>query len=194
MRKLTILVDMDDTIEQLLAGWVAYLNKRYGTQARPEDSRAWDVSQLFPTLTHDEVYSVLLEDALWHTVQPIPGAAEALQQLRRDGHRVLVVTASAYQTLPAKMDGLLFRYFPFFTWEDVIVTHHKQLIRGDVLVDDGPHNLEFGAYARILMSAPYNRGYDAPGHGMVRVENWQEAYEAICRIAGVPAPHAFSGR
>ena len=32
------------------------------------------------------------------------------------------------------------------TWDQVIVTSRKQLIRGDVLIDDGIHNLEGGQY------------------------------------------------
>ena len=35
-----------------------------------------------------------------------------------------------------KMDDLLFKYFPFLDWDHVIVTSKKQMIRGDVLIDD----------------------------------------------------------
>ena len=111
MRHLTILVDMDDTIENLAEAWVAYLNARH--------------------------------------------------KLIADGHTVLIVTTSNYQTLAAKMEQVLFHYFPFLTWNDVIITAHKQLIKGDVLVDDGIHNLEGGDYFKILMTAPHNRNYDA---------------------------------
>lgn len=31
MKKLTILIDMDDTLEDLLGAWVSYLNTQYGT-------------------------------------------------------------------------------------------------------------------------------------------------------------------
>lgn len=57
------------------------------------------------------------------------------------------------------MDNVLFRYFPMFTWDDVIITAHKQLINGDVLVDDGVHNLVGGSYEKLLMDAPHNRKF-----------------------------------
>lgn len=126
MRHLTILVDMDDTIENLAEAWVAYLNAR---------------------------------------------------------HPVLIVTTSNYQTLAAKMEQVLFHYFPFLTWNDVIITAHKQLIKGDVLVDDGIHNLEGGDYFKILMTAPHNRNYDADKNGMYRVSSWSETYSAIQALA-----------
>ena len=56
------------------------------------------------------------------------------------------------------------------------------MIRGDVLIDDGVHNLEGGAYAKILMTAPHNRNYDAEGNGMVRVHNWTQVEEAVRKI------------
>lgn len=40
------------------------------------------------------------------------------------------------------MEDLLFRWFPFITWDQVIITSRKQFIKGDVLIDDGIHNLE----------------------------------------------------
>ena len=53
------------------------------------------------------------------------------------------------------------------------------MIRGDVLIDDGIHNLEGGAYKKIMFTAPHNRNYDAEAHGMIRVDNWEEIVRII---------------
>jgi 5'(3')-deoxyribonucleotidase len=82
------------------------------------------------------------------------------------------------------MDDLLFRWFPFITWDQVIITSRKQLIRGDVLIDDGIHNLEGGDYVRILMTAPHNKSYDAEGNGMIRVSSWDDIEKVISEISG----------
>lgn len=81
------------------------------------------------------------------------------------------------------MDSVLFRYFPMFTWNDVIITAHKQLINGDVLVDDGVHNLIGGSYKKLLMTAPHNREFDAESNGMTRVLNWSDVYTKICEFS-----------
>lgn len=132
MRHLTILVDMDDTIENLAEAWVAYLNARHQTSTSLSDITDWDISKAFPTLTKEQVYAPLFEDTFWSWVKPMKGASETLQKLIADGHTVLIVTTSNYQTLAAKMEQVLFHYFPFLTWNDVIITAHKQLMMAAV--------------------------------------------------------------
>lgn len=183
MKRLTILVDMDDTVEDLLSAWVSYLNTKHGTSVQKDDVAQWDISKSFPTLSKKQVYEPLYLDDFWLSVKPIDGAAEALQRLMADGHQVLIVTTSSYETLRTKMEEVLFKYFPFLSWDDVIITSRKQLVNGDVLVDDGPHNLEGGQYLRVLMDAPHNRAYNAESNGMIRVNNWGDAYKVIDRYA-----------
>ena len=181
---MTILIDMDDTIESLLKAWVSGVNKKYGRNISCEDVTSWDVSSAFPGLTHEQVYAVPLEQGFWKTVEPIPGAAEAIQRFMDAGHEVFIVTATPYESVTEKMTEVLFRYFPFLTWKQLIITSRKQLIRGDVLIDDGVHNLEGGDYVKILMTAPHNRNYDAEANDMIRVHTWPEIEDVIRRISG----------
>ena len=113
----------------------------------------WDISKAFPTLTKEQVYAPLFEDVFWSWVKPMEGASEALQKLIADGHTVLIVTTSNYQTLAAKMEQVLFHYFPFLTWNDVIITAHKQLIKGGC-ADRRRHSQSGGrGLLQILMTA-----------------------------------------
>lgn len=178
-----ILVDMDDTMEQLLEAWLRKVNEKYDRSVVCEDITVWDVSKAYPGLTKEQVYDVILENDFWKDVEPIPHAAEVLEGFIRKGHEIFVVTATPYESVPGKMRDHLFRYFPFIRWENVIITSRKQLIQGDVLIDDGVHNLEGGNYRKILVDAPYNRAYDAEANGMIRVYNWKEIEAAVDRIA-----------
>lgn len=180
--KLTILVDMDDTVENLAATWIGMVNERYGTSARPENQRVWDMSQAFPELDKEQVYEFLREEELYYRVQPLPGAQEYLKKLFDEGHDIYFVTVNPHHTVHAKFEGIVQRYFPFIDWDHMIITRNKHLIRGDVLVDDGPHNLEGAKYRKILFTAAHNRDYDAEGNGMIRVDNWEEAYAEIQNI------------
>ena len=179
---MTILVDMDDVLEQLLDGMIRYLNSRYGTKTTLDDIKEWELAGAFPGLTREQIYSPELDPDFWKDVHPMPGADKALRRLIDDGHEIYIVTATMYQTLPEKMDEVLFRYFPYIKWDHVIVTHNKHLIHGDVLIDDGPHNLSGGSYRKILFEAPHNREFDEASIGAVRVRNWEEAYEAVSRM------------
>lgn len=178
-----ILVDMDDTIEHLLQAWVDVLNQRYDRSVTIDSIRTWNVAAAYPGVSRKDVYAVPDEPGFWKTVKPVEGSAEVLKHFKEEGHELYIVTATRYESIFEKMDELLFKYFPFLDWDHVIVTSKKQMIRGDVLIDDGIHNLEGGDYFKILMNMPHNEDYDAEANGMIRVHNWQEVREVVDRLS-----------
>ena len=180
---MVILVDMDDVLEQLVEAIVKYNNSRYGTDVSSYDVVEWNLAKAFPTLTREMVYSPEYDEEFWTSVEPMPDADRVLRKLIDEGHEIYVVTASMYQTIKQKMDDLLFRWFPFLDWDHVIVTANKQMINGDVLIDDGPHNLTGGSYRKILFDRPHNRGFDEKSVGAVRVYDWDGVYEQIRLMA-----------
>ena len=180
---ITPLVDMDDTIENLLPAWAEWLNKKHGTSVNADDITGWDVQKFFPSLTKDEIYAPLYLDEFWGTVQPKEDAIHHLARLNELGFTLYICTNSNYQTICRKLEYIIDRYFPFISWWNVITIRNKQLINADILVDDGVHNLIGGSYKKILMTASHNKDFDASGNGMVRVNNWQEAYDKIIEYA-----------
>ncbi len=183
---MVILVDMDDVLEQLVEAIVKYNNTHYGTDVHSYDVVEWNLAKAFPTLTREMVYSPEYDEDFWSTVEPMPGADTVLQRLIDEGHEVYVVTASTYETLKQKMDDLLFRWFPFLDWEHVIITSNKHMINGDVLIDDGPHNLTGGSYRKLLFDRPHNRSFNEKTVGAVRVYDWDGIYEQISLMAKTP--------
>jgi len=179
MKKLEILVDIDEVLNNLLERWVACLNEKYGVSANMEDKNTWRLNALYPTLTDDEIDSPLFDNAFWASLETRPYSVEYLHKLISDGHDVSIVTAThVYQTIPAKMDWL-FRHYPYLSWDNIILAKKKQRIRGDVLIDDAIHNLEGGSYIKLLHDSPYNRNYEAGNNGMIRVYNLMDAYNVI---------------
>ena len=177
--EMTILVDMDDTIEQLLKAWVARANEKFGRSVTLDEITDWNVGKSYTGISPKEIYDVTYEKGFWESIEPMPGAADALKHFMDEGHEVYIVTATEPEHVEEKMNGLLFRYFPFISWNQVIITSRKQLIHGDVLIDDGIHNLEGGKYRKILFTAPHNRHFDAEANGMTRVDTWDEVVEII---------------
>ena len=179
---MTILVDMDDTIEQLLAALVRKANERFRRSVTVDEITDWTIVCAYPGLEKRQILELMYEPGFWDTVEPVPGAADALKYLMDEGHQVYIVTATEFENVPAKMERVLFRYFPFLSRDQVIITGNKQMIRGDVLIDDGIHNLEGGEYRKILFTAPYNKDYDAEANGMIRVHNWDEILRVIDKM------------
>lgn len=178
MTHLKILIDADDVAETLQYSWVNAVNKKYGTSATVEDVTDWDVSKAFPTLTKQQVYGVLQEDDMWANLTPTPGAQEYMKRLHDEGHELYIVTATDFRTCRVKIERIL-ELFPFLDAEHIIIAHNKQMVTGDVLIDDGPHNLVNGPYFRILFDQPHNRGIDEKKYGMYRAVGWDQAYRLI---------------
>ena len=179
---MTILVDLDDTIERLLEALVKRANERFHRNVSVDEVTDWSIVCAFPGVSKREILDFMREPDFWDDVKPVPGAAEALKHFMDEGHEVYVVTATEFEHVYEKMKKVLFRYFPFITPRQVIITGRKQMIRGDVLIDDGIHNLEGGEYRKILFTRPYNREYDAEANGMIRVHNWDEIVRIIDRM------------
>lgn len=176
---ITLLVDMDDTIENLIPAWVEWLNNKHGTNVKPDDVTDWNMQKFYPELSVDEVYAPLYVDEFWTTIEPKQDAIFYLSKINDMGFNLYICTNSNYKTIRCKLEHIIDQYFPFISWNQIINIAHKQLINADILVDDGIHNLVGGSYRKILMTAYHNRDYDAHSNGMVRVHNWKDAFNKI---------------
>ena len=84
------------------------------------------------------------------------------------------------------MSNILYKYnnclkvhFPYIDWKHVIIAKNKQLVRCDVLIDDGEHNI-VGPYVGLLKDTPHNRDFEAPN--VYHVKNWEEIYTKIHKL------------
>jgi len=181
-----ILFDMDDVLEDLLGCWVADINNRYAARLprplSPEEITDWDIRSFYPCLSKQEVFAPLFDANMWEKLQPMQNAQEIVQKLKNDGHTIRIVTASHYGTLVPKMKRF-FELYPYLTWDDVIVASDKSLIHGDLMVDDGFHNLEVTpCKKKLLFSRPHNLTIDLGSTGIERVFNWDEIYGIISNM------------
>lgn len=172
------MVDYDDVLTHFLEAWVIWLNRKHNLNVKMEDIREWDLDNFYPTLTHEQIMEPVQGSEFFRSVRPRVDAMYYLEKLKSENIDIYVVTATHYSTIKTKFDFLKI-YYPFITWDKVIVTENKQMIKGDILVDDGIHNLIGGNYFKILFTAPHNVDFDAEAHGMVRAGSWKDVYETI---------------
>ena len=177
---MVILIDADDVLENMTESWINRINEKYGTSVKLADSREWDLSKAFPSLTREQVYGTEGDEEIYASLKPIEGAVEYTKRLISDGHELYIVTNTPYFAYAYKMKYALLRYYPHIGEKRVIVTANKKMVKGDVLIDDGVHNLIGGDYRKILVSAPYNEDFDAESNGVIRVKSWKDIYDVIC--------------
>lgn len=93
MSKKTIAVDIDDVLSASAEGWVAYSNKRWGTNLSPEDydedwAKMWQVDHAEDRRRANEFY----QSGTVGTYSPFNGAKAVLEGLAE--HYKLVITTS----------------------------------------------------------------------------------------------------
>ena len=70
-----ILVDMDDTIEQLLKALVKRANERFHRNATLDDVTDWSIVCAYPGIEKQQILDFMREPDFWEDVEPVPGAA-----------------------------------------------------------------------------------------------------------------------
>lgn len=175
----TICIDMDDTIENLLEAWINWLNKEHNLHASLEDVKGWNMSELYPSLDSDSIFKPLFKEEFWSTVTPKADAIKYIYDLIEAGQDVYICTSSHYATIRYKFEAIIAKFFPTVDWKKLIIAENKQMIKCDLMIDDGPHNLIDGDYIRILFDAPHNRDFDETSHNMKRVHTWEQIFNLI---------------
>lgn len=178
-----ILIDCDDTIWNLLEAWVTILNERYDENVIWNHIDNWDVSLAYPNLTKQQIYEPLCEEKLWTLVKPKFDAVKYVPKLYEEGHEIYFVTTTDYRNIEFKVK-LLEDYFPDIPIQNLITTYHKNLIRGDILIDDYINNFKERS-SGILFTTTYNKEFNVEELGLHRCDNWEEIYNYINEIKPV---------
>lgn len=176
-KPLTIFIDMDEVLNDLVTQWVAALSSTYNYTTTFEDIKDWDLESAYPALTSSQIYEPLDNDEFWRKLRPANEAAPVIQSWITAGHKVYVATATYYKDVSTKVQWLQC-YFPMIELSNIIIIKDKSLLKGDVLIDDGVHNLVYGSYIKIIMDKPWNRT-DPRAAGMLRAYNWHDVAELV---------------
>ena len=161
-----ILVDMDGVIADFDGEFLKRWRERHPEKFFvPFDRRrSFYVLDEDPPELHPLVMDILTEPGFFRTMMPIAGAKEALLHMDTLGPEIFLCTSpfSPYQNCVLEK----FQWVENFLgtkWVDrIILTKHKTLVRGDILIDDKPRitGVDVPSWEHILYDRPYNRGGD----------------------------------
>ena len=186
LQKLTVAIDVDEVCAQLYDEWLRRYNRDYEDNLRFEDITSWEISSFVKPKAKKAVFDYLREPDLYKKVQPYPGAKKAVEFLRFFGHRVLFVTSCVRGGFDSKAEWLVEQGFlpdDQRSLKDFVPCSDKSLIRADVLVDDGVHNLETFPKWKVLVSRPHNLKAD-PKFPHWRVSDLMQAAQRIDSVLG----------
>lgn len=164
-----ILVDQDDVLAMFIDRLVKEYNRRFGTQYTAEDCKQWNLEKTFGK----QVWDIVLEKGFFRNLKPVPEALETFERLYTSGrYDMFIVTASEPQAYVEKVQWLE-QYMPYFDVNKHFIScKSKDAVWGDILLDDGMHNIE--AFYGIGESVIYDRPHNQHFVHFKRVHNWLE--------------------
>ena len=183
--KLTIYIDMDETLVNLVDPWLEILNDKLGNGHKftREHCDMYDMTSTIP-LPAQSVMEPFHRPGFWENLPPLPGAVEFVRDIYNLGHKVYIAT------IPYRSDNCAWEkrlwveeYLPFLNPDhDLILIRHKHLLPGDVIIDDNPELILKFKGVRILVDRPWNRDlrkYNMLESWFIRAHSWNRVREAI---------------
>ena len=168
-----ILIDQDNVLAELIPEVIKRFNKTYGVNRSHEECIEWDLTNIFGP----EIEDIFFEEGLFRDLKPVDGALEVFERLYKSGkYDIYIVTASEPFAYGEKVQWLQ-KHLPFFPIKNLIACHRKDAVWGDILLDDGAHNIKAfdGIGEPIVFDRPNNRSLE----GYKRVYDWYEFEDYI---------------
>jgi 5'(3')-deoxyribonucleotidase len=175
VKKQTILVDVHDVTLDLVGPWLRRYNRDYDDVLVHEDIKSWTMPDWVSNECGDKIYGYLSDPTLFEEMEPMYGAMNGIFRLRQMGHRVVFVTAAnefgyfhtvtalkKYHFLPEGIEN-----------KDVVNAADKNLIQGDILIDDRAEAVARFPGGKILFDRPWNRHQEMTGLGH-RARGWED--------------------
>lgn len=162
-----IIVDQDEVLAQFVAKILKRWNALSGKEFSRDDIVSWRMEEVLGKDTLGRSAEGLIDEWLaepgfFEDLEPLPGAVEGFNKLRRMGHDVIVAT-SVPEVATHAYDGKrrwMRRLFPDWSMKNFIACSRKGLLDGHIIIDDGAHNISDWAQIKregaIIFDAPWN--------------------------------------
>jgi 5'-nucleotidase len=174
MKKISIAVDLDSTLNNLDEVWILQdYNKLYNDNLTAEDMVRWETHTYVKPECGKKIYDILAQPGYFKNL----GIKDQWTMQTFDwlyAHFDVYIVSSCHPDSVADKIAWMKEHFPQFDEKKFIACHHKGLINTDYLIDDGPHNIEAFKQKGILIDAAYNRHLDEKEYGFTRVKNWRD--------------------
>lgn len=167
-----LLVDMDGVLADVYAQFIKY-EKDHGVTHAVEDLYGVTEEQAF-----SRMQEYVNSERFFIDAPVIKNAPEIMEKLNQKYDLFVVSSATEFpNSLTQKMFWLI-KHFPFIEWKQVVLCGSKQIVKGDIMLDDHFKNLDyFDGEKTLLYTQPHNIYADSKHHH--RVNNWEEVASVL---------------
>lgn len=188
-----LLIDQDEVLADFLGGLFLRWNEIHGTGLTRADVREWNLTRVLGPEAKEWIIKTLSHPRFFAELSPMPGAIDGMTKLRDRGHDMMIVT-HVDPDITGAFDGKrewVRQHLPWLPLKNVVFATRKELVDGEALVDDAPHNIELWAGAgkrgAIVFDAPWNRNVPvlSDGHWPIgRAVGWKGVVEQVDSLDG----------
>lgn len=172
-----ILVDIDAVVADLMTVWLGLYNKEYEDSLELQDITKWGIHEIVKPECGIGIFKYLERHDLYDSVLPVDGAKTSIAWLRNHSYDVRFLTSGIFESKAKWMYRHNLIRGDWMYSPDIIVSHDKSLIKGDILIDDNIENLHNFDGKRILFAQPWNEG----NHPFFRADGWADVIQYIVR-------------
>lgn len=178
-----LVIDQDQVICDWVKRILEWYNEDKGTSFTKEDIKTWNMSDNLGPHSVDFLRSCMRYPELYRDLEPIEGAVYGMKKLHDDGHDVIIATAvpkCAGIAYHGKLEWIR-RNMPWFNLNNFVAIQRKDLLSGDLILDDGEHNIKAWrekGRKTVVFDAPWNQGVEST----YRVKHWNEFLEIVDKL------------
>lgn len=178
--------DVDGIVADLETEWFRRYNQEWDDDLTSRRVKSWDVHEYVKPACGMGVYAYLRDPSLYDDIRPLEGAVAGIAAIKALGHHVVFASTCTYGMVDAKADWLLRHGFVDASSDrhglprDFIPITDKFRLGGDLLIDDGAHNISAWVLRRrraIMLEAHHNATLDLPSmfYGWLRrAQSWAD--------------------
>jgi 5'-nucleotidase len=171
--QLKIICDMDD----VLADFTQQICNAWNNEFNEKENSYWTT----PRRTRSFIDAQMAKPRFFYYLEPIKNAISCMDCLLRDKSlEIFIATKIFPSSVYAFVDKLewIERYLPNFNKNNFFACSRKEMIKGDVLIDDCPDNIKSWKRIGLLFDSPCNQDFQL-GY---RVKSWIEILNKIEQI------------
>ena len=179
--KLTLLVDIDNVLNNFTETVLKYYNRDFQTEYKMENIYKYSMEETL-NIPFEVLYKYFSSAEVLNNCKPLKDAQKYLKILNELTNTYIVTARDWIQMVD--MDNWFNTFYPYLKSEQIIRCRDKHMVQGDIRIDDHYDNLKYCKGGRILFNYPFNKDIDLTNSLIYRVNNWEECFSSCMLMMG----------
>ncbi|MDR3142567.1 MAG: 5'(3')-deoxyribonucleotidase [Tannerellaceae bacterium] len=167
-----ILVDMDGVLADVYSQFLKLEADETGVLRNRDETNGKLESEAFPFYEKH-----VRSKGFFRTVPVMKGSVEGLEYLNGKYEIIILSSATEFPQSLSEKELWLNEYYPFIDWTQMVFCGRKDVVSGDIMIDDHPKNLNFFPGEKIIFTQPHNIRLIVPN--CKRASDWDEIVKML---------------